>query len=122
MFINSLEFDIGSMQYFLKQGAVQLPNTGLIRNYTFSSINGDSLLLGTAGGEICVFSVNSRIYRNTMPISSNGLMAICQVEQDIFVGGGDGKVKKLNIASGRWTLTHEAQLDSKIMSISISAD
>jgi WD40 repeat protein len=76
VYINSLEFDIGSMQYFLKQGNVQLPNTGLIRNYSFSLINGDNLFLGTTGGEICIFSVLSRIYRATMPLSSNGLMAM----------------------------------------------
>lgn len=39
--INSLEFDISSMQYYLKQGPCQLPNTGLIRNYTYALINGD---------------------------------------------------------------------------------
>jgi hypothetical protein len=35
-------------------------------------------------------------------------MAIAMVDENIYVGGGDGKVKKLNIASGRWSLTHEA--------------
>lgn len=80
----------------------------MIRNYTFSTCKGDTLLLGTSGGEICIFSAYSRIYRATMPISSNGLLAIEMVEDYIFVGGGDGKIKKLNIANGKWTLTHEA--------------
>lgn len=57
-----------------------------------------------------------------MPISSNGLMAIALVDDHVFVGGGEGKVKKLNIASGKWSLTHEAQLDTRIMSIAVSAD
>lgn len=43
-----------------------------------------------------------------MPVSSNGLMAIAVVDENIYVGGGDGKVKKLNIAGGKWALTHEA--------------
>ena len=43
-----------------------------------------------------------------MPISSNGLMAIAMIDDFIFVGGGDGKLKKLNIGGGKWTLTHEA--------------
>lgn len=43
-----------------------------------------------------------------MPISSNGLLSISLVDNFIFVGGGDGKVKKLNIADGKWSLTHEA--------------
>ena len=79
-------------------------------------------MLGTTGGEVCIFSVYSRIYRATMPISSNGLMALALVDDYIFVGGGDGKLKKLNIASGKWTLTHEAQLDSKVISVSVASD
>ena len=71
---------------------------------------------------MCIFSIYSKIYRATMPISSNGLMSIALVDDHIYVGGGDGKVKKLNIATGKWTLTHEAQLDSKVMSIAVSAD
>jgi hypothetical protein len=85
-------------------------------------INGDSLLAGTSGGEICIFSIYSKIYRATMPISSNGLLSIALIGDCIYVGGGDGKVKKLSIAQGKWNLTHEAQLDSKVMSISVSQD
>ena len=57
-----------------------------------------------------------------MPISSNGLMSMALVDDHIYVGGGDGKVKKLNIATGKWSLTHEAQLDSRVMSIAVSGD
>ena len=57
-----------------------------------------------------------------MPISSNGLMSIALVDDFIYVGGGDGKIKKMSIAGGKWNLTHEAQLDSRVMSISISND
>lgn len=53
------------------------------------------LLAGTSGGEICIFSVYSKIYRATMPLSSNGLLAMTLMEGFIFVGGGDGKVKKM---------------------------
>lgn len=57
-----------------------------------------------------------------MPISSNGLMSIALIDDYIFIGGGDGKVKKLNIAGGKWSLTHEALLDSRVMSISVTND
>ena len=57
-----------------------------------------------------------------MPISSNGLQAIAILDDSIFVGGGDGKVKKLFIGDGKWSLTHEALLDSKVMSIAVSQD
>lgn len=80
------------------------------------------LFLGTTGGEICLFSIGSQIYRATMPISSNGLLSMALCGDYIFVGSGDGKVKKLGIADGKWNLTHEAQLDSKIMSLAVSND
>lgn len=57
VFINRLQFEISSMQYILKQGLCQLPNTGLTRNYTFAKIYGDMLFCGTTGGEVCLFSV-----------------------------------------------------------------
>ena len=46
---------------------------------------------------MCIFSIYSKIYKATMPISSNGLQAIALIDDFIYVGGGDGKIKKLNI-------------------------
>ena len=80
------------------------------------------LFTGTSGGEVCLFSISNQIYRATMPISSNGLLSMACMGDYIFVGSGDGKLKKLCIADGRWNMTHEAQLDSKIMSLTASTD
>ena len=77
------------------------------------------LFMGTTGGEVCLFSISNKIYRATMPISSNGLMSMAFVGNFLYVGSGDGKLKKMNIADGRWNMTHEAQLDSKIMSLKV---
>lgn len=71
-----------------------------MRNYTFSSCRGDLLLAGTSGGEIAVFSVYSSIYRASMPVSSNGILCGRLSGDNLFVGGGDGKVKKLTLAAG----------------------
>ena len=40
----------------------------------------------------------------------------------LFTGGGDGRVKKLDLISGKWNLTHEAQLEGKVTSLSLSTD
>lgn len=80
------------------------------------------MFLGTTGGEVCLFSVSNMIYRATMPISSNGLLAMALNGDYLFVGSGDGKLKKLGIADGKWNLTHEAQLESKITSLTVSQD
>jgi WD40 repeat protein len=57
-----------------------------------------------------------------MPISSNGIHSAALGTDYLYVGGGDGKLKKINLAAGQWTLSHEALLDSKIMSINLSND
>ena len=66
------------------------------------------LLAGTTGGEICVFSIASCIYRASMPLTSNGIICGAVDPDFLYVGGGDGKVKKVALAGGQWTLTHEA--------------
>ena len=100
MNINRLEFDISSMQYFLETGACQLPNTGLVRNYTFAQTLGDMLLVGTTGGDVCVFSVYSSMYKASMPLTSNGLMCGALDSDMLYVGGGDGKLKKVALIKG----------------------
>lgn len=80
------------------------------------------LLAGTTGGEICVFSIASAIYRASMPLTSNGILCGACDKDFLYVGGGDGKVKKVALAGGSWTLTHEAQLDSRVMSVNLSND
>lgn len=65
-------------------------------------------MAGTTGGEVCLFSIYSQVYRATMPLSSNGLLCMAILDANIFVGGGDGKIKKLSTDDGKWNLTHEA--------------
>ena len=43
-----------------------------------------------------------------MPLTSNGIVCGAVSGEMLFIGGGDGKVKKVNMAGGQWTLTHEA--------------
>jgi len=57
-----------------------------------------------------------------MPISSNGILSAAIDEDFMYVGGGDGKLRKINLLKGQWTLSHEAQLDSKVMSVNLSND
>ena len=57
-----------------------------------------------------------------MPISSNGILCGALSGDFLFVGAGDCKIKKINLANGGWVLTHEALLDSKVMSINVSPD
>ena len=55
-----------------------------------------------------------------MPLSSNGVICGCLGGDFLFVGAGDGKIKKISLANGGWSLTHEAMLDSKVVSVNLS--
>lgn len=122
--VNTLDplFTGAEVRYQLTQTPCTLPNTGLTRTYTFATIRDDMLYLGTTGGEICLFNIEAKVYRATMPISSNGVHSFAANKDSIYVGSGDGKLKKLLVSDGKWNLTHEAQLDSKIVSICLSHD
>lgn len=122
VFVNSFEFDISSMQYGMKQGKCQLPSTGLLRQYTGCKIIDEFLYAGTMGGEICLFHIFTRLYKGSIPISSHGLLCFEIIERTLYTGGGDGKVKKVNMLEGSWTMEKEVQLDGKVISISSSID
>jgi hypothetical protein len=55
--------------------------------------------------EIFVYLVSIQA---SMPLTSNGLLCGALDKDFLFVGGGDGKVKKVVLINGQWTLTHEA--------------
>lgn len=55
-----------------------------------------------------------------MPLSSNGVCCAALQGDFLYVGAGDGKIKKISLVNNAWTLTHEAALDSKVVSINLS--
>jgi len=122
VFVSTFEYDIASMQYGMKQGKCQLPSTGLTRQYTTSKVYEEFLYAGTMGGEVCLFHLYTRLYKGSIPISSHGLMCFAVFDGCLYTGGGDGKVKKVNIKEGSWTLEKEVQLDGKVISVSPSID
>ena len=36
-----------------------------------------------------------QIYRAALPVSTNGLLSVCTAGDYVFIGAGDGKIKKL---------------------------
>lgn len=122
--LNNLDFNIASMTYGMTNTGIQLPSTGLTRRYTCSAVsqNGDYAFTGTQSGEVCVFSLASRIFRASLPISTNGITAMTEVRGDLFVGSGDGRLKKLAGGDKDWRVVAEAQLPGKVVSINSSPD
>lgn len=78
------------------------------------------MYVGTHAGEICIFSISSQqggVFKATIPISNNGVWSLSIFGKNLFVGAGDGKIKKLSGSDTRWTLDREICLEGKINSL-----
>jgi WD40 repeat protein len=122
--IHSFDFDIASMTYRISTAACQLPSSGLNRTYTCSTCDsvGEFTIAGTSSGELCVFSIPNRIFRASLPLSSNGLLVMIELDGSLYVGSGDGKVKRIAGRDTKWNVLAEAQLPGRIISMSPSPD
>ena len=84
-----------------------------------SDLDADELLAGSSVGDLIVFKLPSKVYRASVPVCSGGLRALVASKTafEVFCGGGDGSVKKLNGDDMRWTLTGEATVDGAASSV-----
>jgi hypothetical protein len=101
-----------------------MPSTGLTRQFTCGIVDtsGNFAIFGTTSGELCVFNITSKIFRASIPVSSNGILSVTEIDGAIFVGSGDGKVKKLMGQDVTWSIVAESYLGGKITSLSNSSD
>jgi len=123
---DTLAYDMRSMQYTLTTEACQMPPTGLTREYHVSRItsDGDFFLAGTAGGDFVVFGMTSRVFRASVPVSNNGVLSMCVSPQtgDVYVGCGDGMIKKMAGRDDSWELLAEVKVVGKVVSLSLNCD
>lgn len=116
--INSFDYEISSMSYKISTGACQLPSAGMSRVYTCATcdLNGEYYFAGTNSGEIIIFNLRNRIFRASIPLSSNGILCLMEVSGVLYAGSGDGKIKKLMGNDNKWSIVAEAQLPGKVVS------
>ncbi|KAF1782360.1 Cilia- and flagella-associated protein 52 [Phytophthora cactorum] len=90
---------IAAMQYRLEVSTFSMPNVGIARTYLCAAITQTrtDVLAGTAAGELVVFNTESLVYRNAVPVVRNGVhsVAACGDTGYVYVGAGDGVLKKL---------------------------
>ncbi|KAG1708031.1 hypothetical protein DVH05_024716 [Phytophthora capsici] len=118
-----LAYDITGMQYRLEVSCFSMPNVGIVRTYLCVAITATrtDILAGTAAGELVVFNAESLVYRNAVPVVRNGVhsVASCGDTGYVYVGAGDGVLKKLVGRDSDWNLVGQVQLVGGITSISI---
>lgn len=124
--VHELQYDIRTMQYILNSSQVKFPSAGLSRQYTMAcrGTDPDEIVCGTTAGELVVINEKSRIYRATLPVSSNGLLSVAVCDGALFAGSGDGTVRKLTGKDLYWTITSEVHVPGRVtcLSAAVSSD
>jgi len=122
VFVHSVAFDIRSMCYKLESETVQFPSAGLQRKHLCGIVRGDYLITGTSAGDICVFNLQSKVFRTALPVANNGVQSLTQAGDIIYVAGGDGRIKALRGDDAHWDVMAENVLESGIVAITASSD
>ncbi|EQC30761.1 hypothetical protein SDRG_11522 [Saprolegnia diclina VS20] len=126
LIVSELSYDIGSMQYKLESYPCAMPSTGMVREYLAACMTqtNDTLLAGTFAGELVVFNADARVFKCTIPISSNGVhsIACCAATGYLYVGAGDGVLKKLVGDHSDWNLVGQVALMGAISGLSVTCD
>uniref|UniRef100_A0A7S2UWQ1 Anaphase-promoting complex subunit 4 WD40 domain-containing protein n=1 Tax=Fibrocapsa japonica TaxID=94617 RepID=A0A7S2UWQ1_9STRA len=117
--VGTLAFDPSRRQWNLDLEPMNMPGSGLVRDYLVSALTEDRqfCMCGTAVGDLAVFRTSTRVYRASVPVSSGGLTALTTVGSSLLCGAGDGTVKKLVGSDTQWQLQAEVQLDGRVTSI-----
>lgn len=79
---------------------------------------------GTAAGEFSVFNLTSKVYRASIRVSTNGVLAITgdAASDTIYVGSGDGIIQVFRGADTSWNCEGQARVSGRVRSLSLSAD
>jgi len=62
------------------------------------------------------------LFKAAIPVSNNGVLSLALCGDVLFVGSGDGKLKRLKGSETKWALEMEVPLNGSITSISASSN
>jgi len=122
VFVHSMDFSVGTMCYALSSEPMQLPSSGLQRKHICGLVHGGSLITGTAAGDMCVFSLQAKVFRTSLPICNNGVTSIARSGDILFVAGGDGRIKAVRGQDTVWDVIAENVLEAGVCALTPSAD
>ncbi|CAK9040182.1 Cilia- and flagella-associated protein 52 [Durusdinium trenchii] len=118
-----LRYSVASMQYQVQEEPFRLP-AGLVREYMDCTLSpcGEMLMLCTSVGDVNVYQISSQVYRASFPLCSGGAQTIHSEGPFVFVGGGDGTIKRLVGQGADWRLDNEISVQGSVSSLTSSRD
>lgn len=125
----ALSFSIQKLSFELQCTACQVPGGGgrlggYVRHFLCCTTLGENILCGATTGDLMVFNSETGLYRSALSLNANGVSAVVAIEDRncAFVGGGDGKVKKVSGSNADWKLYGEVTLEGAVTSMDVSGD
>ncbi len=72
--------------YVLRTEPIRFPSAGLHRNHhaAVKGGSGGNILSGTAAGELIVISEAGRLFRASLPVTSNGMLSLLAIGDDVY--------------------------------------
>lgn len=121
--VSTIEYQARSMRYEMTTATCALPSSGFVRDYPVGHVLGDFLLCGTVAGEFAVFKLGTNVYRAAVPASTNGVLCLASDSAGaLYVGCGDGRVKKYSGSDTSWDVIAETTLRGAVGSLSVASD
>lgn len=98
------------------------PAAGIVRVFRCMALSGDgqSVLVGTAGGELLCFKLSSLVYRSCTAVCSNGVNAVAVAGALVVCGGGDGRLVLMQGGEFDMRSAGATQLEGGVASLSVA--
>jgi len=71
---------------------------------------------------MCVFSLQNKVFRTSVPICNNGVASIARFGDILYIAGGDGRIKAVRGNDTVWDVLSENVLEAAICALTPSAD
>lgn len=120
--IHQMAFDVSGMCYRLGGEAVQFPSSGLQRKHVCGLVYDGFLITGTTAGDMCVFSLATKVFRTALPVCNNGVSSLVLHGDVLYAAGGDGRVKAFRGRDTHWDVLAENVLEGGVVALTDSCD
>eukprot|EP01029_Cantina_marsupialis_P012282 TRINITY_DN2711_c0_g1_i1.p1 TRINITY_DN2711_c0_g1~~TRINITY_DN2711_c0_g1_i1.p1 ORF type:complete len:631 (+),score=133.59 TRINITY_DN2711_c0_g1_i1:43-1935(+) len=121
VYVATMIYNIGSLRFNLDVEQCSLPPSGLVRQYNCCVIFGDVIAAGTNSGEIAFFKWSEKNFKSLMQLCSAGVHSLSISGDGMFVGGGNGQIKKIRMG-GDWELLEQYDLHGSVTSLAHQTD
>ncbi|CEM05742.1 unnamed protein product [Vitrella brassicaformis CCMP3155] len=120
--ITRLTFDLAAMNYRGDSQRAQLPSSGLQRRFLCALTSPPFFLAGTTAGDLLIFNMDTSVFRAAIPVTANGVQAMCGQDGRVVLGGGDGSVKICEGRDAQWEEVKAMGVSGCVSGLALSPD